>query len=290
MRIGFRNQLTARQIEINSVLCVGLDPEVEKMPMRFRMLSSDDATAVLMWMMWVVDQTAPHACMFKPQHAHWEEIPGGEQALIMLIAYIHHRYPNILVFIDCKRGDIDRTQNRYRLTHLVREAGDGVNYNGYMGSSTLKSLIDTKYSPGKALVGLGRTSNKEAWEVQDEILKSEMRVWERQVRLQLKWSREFGVLEDAGIVMGAAYFDEETADVEYEHLETARKIVGTDMWFLIPGIGAQKGVIKETVQAAFAGAGTVAISCSSAITNAENPAEAAWKLCNEMRAAGANCN
>ena len=290
--MNFRAALTARQIAVNSLLCVGLDPLLEKVPQtvldHFGCRTWEDiteelqGTVVLYWMKGVVDATALYASMFKPQRAHWEALVGGAEALRSIVAYIHEKYPDIPVFLDCKRGDIDRTQRQYRDAHFLLDGVDGMNYNGYMGSDTLKALVDPKY-PGRALVGLGRTSNPAAWRVQDRLLADVRIVWEAMVRDILDWSTEFGVLENAGVVMGAAHKSPYTSEPIYSrHLVKGREIVGNQLWFLIPGIGKQGGFVEETVKAAYAGAGSIAINSSSAISESDDPGTAAKKTRDEI--------
>lgn len=287
--MGFRQRLKERQIAAQTVLSVGLDPQVEKIPHVIRAVTKSDAIAVYLWMQKDVDATAEYASVFKPQLAHWLAIDGGLEVLHLLIVHIHLNHPDIPVFLDCKVGDISSTQRQYMRAHLGLGQADGMNYNGYMGKDTLKSLVSPEY-PGRALVGLGRTSNAEAWEVQDAKMEDGRPYWEFMVGRLLAWSEEFGVLEDAGVVMGAAYPDPTDATKIYsEHLYRARGIIGDKMWELIPGIGTQGGAIKETVQAAYIGPGTIAVNSSSAITNvtmeanfAEASAAAAKNLRDEM--------
>ncbi len=283
---GFRAMLVGRETAVNSVLSVGLDPLQEKIPKVVMAVCTSVADAVLLWMMRIVDATAPYALMYKPQHAHWSAIPGGLEALRTLIAYIHLKYPDIPVFMDCKRGDIDRTQQQYREAHFTLEGADGMNYNGYMGSDTLANLVDQNHL-GRALVGLGRTSNPKAWAVQDRLLQDGRRVWEASVQDILDWSEEFGVINDAGVVMGAAHKDPNDPDKVYsQHLIRAREITGTRLWYLLPGIGAQEGFVKETILAAYQGRGTIAVGSSSAIDFASSGpdyAEAAGMVAMQTR-------
>ncbi len=295
----FREMLTVRQKEINSVVCVGLDPLLEKIPDNVQghhQYLHPDASMVFTWMRKIVDATAPFASMFKPQHAHWEAIPDGTKALRDLITYIHRHHPSIPVFMDCKRGDIARTQERYGHAHLGLEGADGMNYNGWMGKDVPEALIDPN-RPGRALVGLGRTSNPAAWEIQDILLPDGRRLWEFMVERFLVWSQDLGVIEDAGVVMGAAHKNLHDPDEIYSwHLYQAREIVGQKMWFLIPGIGTQGGFIEETVKSSFVGAGSVAINSSSGIIFASSgedfakaAAEKAEELRDQIRFAGGEC-
>lgn len=286
---GFREHLAERQEKINSLLCVGLDPLIEKLP---EVISRRDIAIyddVHVWMQEIVDATTPFACMFKLQRAHWEAIKGGEKALRGVIEHIHRVYPDIPVFLDCKRGDIDRTQRQYREAHFTLDGVDGMNYNGYMGKDTLKSLVDPEHLE-RALVGLGRTSNPEAWEVQDQILFdpriTDLRLWEFMVDRIRVWSEEFGVIENAGVVMGAAYKRPGGEDIYSSHLENARKIVGNKLWFLIPGVGKQGGAVAETVRVAYSGSGSIAINVSSDIDFASSGpdfAEAAARIAKKYR-------
>ncbi len=296
MSRNFREMLAKRQREINSLVCVGLDPLAEKVPEVISAACTSGWVATLHQMGNIINTTAPFACMFKFQHAHWEAIQGGLDALQVLIAHVHLKHPTIPVFVDCKRGDIDRTRRQYREAQFSFEGADGMNYNGYMGRDTLKSLVDTDH-PGRALVGLGRTSNPDAWEIQDQVLADGRRFWEFMVERLRVWSEEEGVIQDAGVVMGAAHKDPINSGKIYSwHLSRAREIIGNSMWFLIPGIGTQGGFVEETIAPAFFGPGSIAINSSSGITfasskpdYAEAAAKKAEELCLQCRNAGGKC-
>lgn len=306
---GFREMLTARQKTVNSLVCVGLDPLPEKLPAcvpeknshsRFGERSKDLANFIAKWMFDIVDATAPYVSMFKPQKAHWEAFLHGQQALQSVINYIHIRCPDIPVFEDCKRGDIDRTQARYREAQLGLDGADGMNFSPYMGKECMQFLIDKEKYPGRALVGLCHTSNKSAREVQDVMVKhgDTMRpYWEFMAINIHNWATELGVIADAGLVMAAAYeYPKGSGNIFSEHLARVRGLVNDRLWFLIPGIGTQDGFVEETVRASFTGPGSIAISSSSDIifaSSGEDYAEAAARKAEELRdqirAAGGNC-
>lgn len=280
MKKGFREMLAERQEKLGSFLCVGLDPLEEKMPSRF--LNNPRSIQIAEWMKWVVDETAPFTSMYKPQRAHWESIPNGEAQLRMVIEHIKTRYPDIPVFLDCKRGDIDRTQQRYREAHFTIDGADGMNFSPYMGKDTMEALVDKEHM-GRALVGLCYTTNKTAREVQDEPMASGLFSWEFYALKILKWAQELGVTENAGLVMAAAYENPKgSGEVYSAHLKRCRELIGDLLWFLIPGVGTQGGFLKETIKAGFVGWGTIAINSSSGIIFAEDPAAEAKKLHDEM--------
>ena len=252
--IGFRQKLAERQRKADTLVCVGLDPLAEKMPEWLRGQKGSAAGDIEAWMSDIADATAKFASMFKPQIAHWEAISGGVEALRRLINHIHCAFPDIPVFLDCKRGDIARTQKQYRIACLDMLGADGMNFSPYMGKDCMAALVD-KENMGRALVGLCYTSNHDAREVQDVTVNCAfgrtMSYWQFIAERTLDWAQELGVVEDAGLVMAAAYENPKLSKHVYsEHLTICRKIVGNHLWFLIPGVGAQGGYIEETVRAA----------------------------------------
>ncbi len=280
--------LKERQEAIKSLVCVGLDPLPEKLP---PCLNSDlsiphlDAD-ILTWMEKIVDATAPYASMFKPQRAHWEAFPNGTLALQKLIQYIKREYPDIPVFLDCKRGDIGKTQQRYQIAHFEIDGADGMNFSPYMGKDCMEFLVNKKHLE-RALVGLCFTSNPSARETQDIKLADGRYYWEFIAEKTLKWAESLGVAENAGLVMAAAFESpENSGKIFSRHLTRCREIVGDKLWFLIPGIGAQRGFIAETVRASFVGYGSIAINSSSEIifaSSGEDFASAAAEKARQLR-------
>jgi orotidine-5'-phosphate decarboxylase len=282
---GFRTKLAERQSKAKSLVCVGLDPLLEKLP---KCLEGAHTTAYVVenWMTDIAQATGEYASMFKPQIAHWEAIPGGIDALKITVANIHDMFPDIPVFLDCKRGDIARTQQQYRVACFDNLGADGINFSPYMGKDCMAALVE-KANPGRALVGLCYTSNPDAREIQDILLHDGKRLWQFIAERTLAWARELGVVENAGLVMAAAYKNPKgSGNIYSEHLVSCRQIVSNDLWFLIPGVGAQGGFIIETVRAAYKGPGSIAINSSSEInfaSSGEDYAEAAAQKARELR-------
>lgn len=264
MKIGFRRKLAERQEEVNSLVCVGFDPLEEKIPKFIK--GGQTWSRILIQMREIIDATAKYACMFKFQSAHYEAIPGGREVLQAMVDYIHTKYPDIPVFLDCKRGDINRTQGRYRIAHFEIDGVDGMNYSPYMGKDCMEYLIDKNHL-GRAIVGLCYTSNLSARETQDVKLADGRFYWEFIAETTLGWAEELGIVKDAGLVMAAAYeWPKGSGSIFSEHLLRCREIVGDKLWFLNPGVGTQGGFVAETIKASYLGPGTIAISSSSAIT------------------------
>ena len=97
----FIEKLQNRWNESQSLLCVGLDPDVNRFPAHLQ----DQPDRIYAFCTAVVDATAPFACAFKPQIAYFASC-GAEDELQAIIAYIHQNHPSIPVVLDSKRGDI----------------------------------------------------------------------------------------------------------------------------------------------------------------------------------------
>lgn len=285
MEKGFRQKLAERQKKIGSLVCGGLDPLPDKLPDCI-LPGRPVADRILVQMCEIIDATAKYTCMYKPQRAHYEAIPNGPETLQAIIEKVHLDHPGIPVFVDCKRGDIARTQQRYRVAHFEIDGADGMNFSPYMGKDCMEQLVD-KDHPGRAIVGLCYTSNLSARPVQDKEMADGRPYWEFIAEATLRWAEELGIIENAGLVMAAAYeWPKGSGNIFSNHLTRCREIVGDKLWFLIPGIGTQGGFIAETVKAAYRGLGTIAINSSSGITFASmdsNFAEAAGKKARELR-------
>lgn len=299
MEKGFRRILAERQKKTNSLVCVGLDPLEEKIPECIH--SGETWDRIASHMKEIIKATAKYACMFKPQVAHYEAIYKGRKALQSIVEFIHDEHPDIPVFLDCKRGDIDRTQKQYRIAHFEIDGVDGMNFNPYMGKDCMEQLVD-RNRLGRAIVGLCYTSNPAAREIQDLIVSLGPNyyspLWEIIASKTLRWAEELGIVENAGLVMAAAYEKVKgSGEIYSEHLSRCREIVGDKLWFLIPGIGTQGGFVKETVKAAFMGPGSIVINSSSGIIFASSGndfAEAARrearKLAEQIRETRRGCS
>ena len=286
--LNFREKLKRRQKKVNSLVCLGLDPLPEKLPdcIKTEFGYGFEQREIILWMIDIVEATTPYISMIKLQKAHYEALKNGNLILHDIICYIHRFHPDIPVFLDCKRGDIGRTQQRYRVAHFEIDRADGINFNPYMGKDCMEALFDPKH-PGRAIVGLCYTSNPSAREIQDVKLNDGRFYWEFIAETIHRWAFEIGINKNAGLVMAAAYENPKgSGKIFSRHLSHAREIVGNDLWFLIPGIGTQGGFVEETVKAAYTGPGSIAINSSSGIifaSSGDDYAEAAGKKAKKLR-------
>ncbi len=219
----------------SSRLCLGLDPEPERLPAPW----TRDITRLYDFCAAMVDATADLVCAYKPQIAHFAAV-GGEAQLERLIRHIHERAPGVPVILDAKRGDIGSTARHYAREAFERYGADALTVSPFMGGDSLDPYMDAY--PDRGLFVLCRTSNPAADDLQalelcgDETAPGE-RVFERVARLVAgDWNRT-GQL---GLVTGAT---------RPEDIHAVRAIAPT-LPLLIPGIGAQGGELDATVRAA----------------------------------------
>ncbi|HEX5126838.1 MAG TPA: orotidine-5'-phosphate decarboxylase [Rhodocyclaceae bacterium] len=241
----FFDSLNAAWQRNNSLLCVGLDPEVARFPDYLR----GKPNGIFDFCKSIIDATADLVCAFKPQIAYFAGAAAEDQ-LLSLVAYIHTAYPGIPVILDAKRGDIGATAAQYAREAFDRYRADALTVNPYMGFDSIEPYLD--YSD-RGLIVLCRTSNPGGSDLQNLDVGGGRKLYQHVAGLVAdKWNCH----KQCALVVGAT-FPQELAEV--------RSIVG-EMPLLVPGIGAQGGDVKATVTAGCTARGTgLMINSSRAI-------------------------
>ena len=261
----FMQLLRERWVGSDSLVCVGLDPEPAKFPASF----ARDPDAVFAFCRAIADATAPYACAFKPQIAHFAAL-GAEDALARLVAHLHAAHPGIPVILDSKRGDIGSTAQHYAAEAFDRYRADAVTANPYLGRDSVQPFLDRA---DKGVVVLCRTSNPGAADFQD--LDVDGRPLYQHVAEKV--AREWNGHGNCALVVGATW---------PEQLREVRAIAG-DLPFLVPGVGAQGGDVEAVVRNGRTADGTgLVVSSSRAILYAsqgEDFAEAAAAAARTLR-------
>jgi orotidine-5'-phosphate decarboxylase len=224
---GFIARLTAAARRNNSLVCVGLDPELERLPARVRTASAP----FFEFNKCIIDATADLACCYKPQFAHYAAL-GAEDQLLATIRYIHERHPGLPVILDSKRGDIGSTAVKYAQESFERYEADAVTVNPYLGFDSVEPYL--KWAD-RGVIILCRTSNPGARDFQD--LDSGGRRLYRHVAERV--AQHWNAAGNCMLVIGATY-PQELAEI--------RAVVG-DLPFLVPGVGAQGGDVAAAVRA-----------------------------------------
>lgn len=260
----FVDRLRLRWRQSSSLLCVGLDPDPARFP---RCLAGRD-DAIFEFCKSIVESTHDLVCAFKPQIAYFAS-QRAEAQLEALIQHIKATYPDIVVVLDAKRGDIGSTAEHYAREAFERYRADAVTLSPYLGFDAIAPFL--AYADKGAIV-LCRTSNAGGSDLQCANV-SGRPLFEHVARLV---SGSWNAQGQCALVVGATYPSE---------LALVRQIVG-EMPLLVPGIGAQGGDIEATVKAGQTPQGGMMINSSRAILyagNGEDFGDAARRVALETR-------
>jgi len=265
--VNFIDKLSAAWTRNDSLLCVGLDPDLARFPAHLK----DQPDAIVQFCTAIIDATADLACAFKPQIAYFAAL-GAEDQLEEICRYLRDTYPHIPLILDAKRGDIGATAHQYAREAFERYGADAVTVSPYMGSDSVEPYFDW---PERGVIVLCRTSNAGGSDLQFLDVGG-VPLYQHVAKLVAeKWNRN----GQCALVVGAT-FPEELAQV--------RKIIG-DMPLLVPGVGAQGGDVEATVRSGRTSNGTgMMINSSRAILYAaaqegEDFAAAARRVARETR-------
>ena len=210
----------------NSLLCVGLDIDQEKM---HKFLFDSSKTPYLDFNKSIIDTTKDIVCAYKINMAFYEVF--GNEGFDLLEKTIDYIPKDIIIILDGKRNDIGNTAKKYAQSLFETFNADAATVNPYLGIDGVKPFLEYK---DKCSFILCRTSNYSAGDFQD--LESNKIPLYEIVADKIKNWNSYG---NCGAVVGATYPDE---------LKKIRVILGDEILILIPGIGAQGGDVEKTVK------------------------------------------
>ncbi len=264
----FKEKLQQAWKASDSMVCVGLDPQLDRLPKSIRA----SRKPFLEFNKRIIDATIAHACSYKPQFAYY----AGENRLDELfetMAYLREVAPDRVVILDAKRGDIGSTADQYAREAFEVYQADAVTVNPYMGGDTLVPF--TRFAE-KGVVVLCKTSNPGSAELQDLVLeKGHPLYMEIAHNAAARWNEN----NNLALVVGATYPDE---------LARIRSVIG-EIPLLVPGIGAQGGDLEATLKAGLCSDGWgLMINSSRGILYAstgDDFAEASGEAASELKSA-----
>jgi orotidine 5'-phosphate decarboxylase subfamily 2 len=253
--VAYFERLRALAKERRTQLCVGLDPDPERI--------DGGAAGALRHCREVARQTEEHVCCFKPNSAFWEQYgPDGWKALLEL----HEEFSQTPFLLDAKRGDMGNTMRAYATAVFKTLAMDAATVQGYMGGDSLEEF--TRYEDRGVYV-VCRSSNPGAEDLQHLDARGEplfLRVAELAERVNTH--------DNVGLVVGA------TAPDAIADVRRASRLP-----FLIPGVGAQGGDVAGSVRAAWNGdPASCLVSASRSVLFAKSPEREAASLQSQMNA------
>jgi orotidine-5'-phosphate decarboxylase len=220
----FAERLVSISRENDSLVCVGLDTDLQKIP-QFLLKEEDP---LLAFNRRIIDATSDLVCAYKPNMAFYEaQGSKGWEALKKTCEHIPNQIP---VIIDAKRGDIGNTARMYAKAIFQELKGDAVTVNPYMGKDAVSPFLE--YEDRCAFV-LCLTSNQGAKDFQFSFVEGRP-LYELVAEKVASWNEKC----NCGLVVGATH---------PEQLKKIRRIV-PDLPLLIPGIGAQAGDVEATVR------------------------------------------
>ena len=207
-----------------SYLCVGIDPDLDKIPEHIR----NQKNSIYTFSKSIIDSTAKFAVAFKFNIAFFEAYGiDGLASLERLIKYVNKQYPDIFTIADAKRGDIGNSSNRYAKAFFEKFGFDSITVSPYMGRDSIEPFLSFK---DRHTIILALTSNSGAEDFQ--FISSEgKKVYEHVIVESKKWNGNENIM----YVVGAT---------KASYIEEIRKLT-PDTFLLIPGVGSQGGSLKE---------------------------------------------
>lgn len=225
--MNFQEKLDAIVKKNTSLVCVGLDPDLDKLPDHIK----EKDNPLFSFNKEIIDATADLVCAFKPNSAFYEAIgEEGIRELRMTCDYLKMTHPDVPIILDAKRADIGHTNDGYVQYAFDYLQVDAITVQPYLGSEAIAPFLKRT---DKGIIVLCRTSNPGAGELQDLEIKGKKLYEIIAEKVVNDWNKNNNCL----LVIGATYPKE---------LKEIRNIVG-DMTFLVPGVGAQGGEVADIV-------------------------------------------
>ncbi len=215
------SKLQKIQAKNESMICVGMDLDVRKMPGDH----GRNLKGMFEFAQEIINATKDLVCAYKPNLAFYESL--GPEGLSLLTQIIDRIPDDIPVIIDGKRNDIGNTATHYAEALYDRLNADWITFNPYMGYDTLRPFIERK---DRGVFVLCLTSNPGSQDFQMLSVEGKP-LYEVVAEKVAYWNKD----NNCGLVVGA------TAP---EQLRDIRRIAG-DMPLLIPGVGAQGGSLEK---------------------------------------------
>jgi orotidine-5'-phosphate decarboxylase len=282
----FGDRLAAAVEHRRSQLVVGLDPQLDLLPVELRgdahLGREAAADAVARFCNGVIDAVAPYVVAVKPQVAFFELLGGaGFRAFEEVCDYA--RAAGLLVIADAKRGDIGSTARAYASTYLEPRGSnspvaDAVTVNSYLGRDSLEPFVAACRRTGGGVFCLVKTSNPGSSDVQDLVLSDQRPVWHHVAMLVAELGEEVvgeRGLSSIGAVVGATY---------PRAVGEARKLLPQSV-LLLPGVGAQGATPADVARAFTSGPASGLVTVSRSVIYAFRHESADWRTAAAAEAA-----
>jgi orotidine-5'-phosphate decarboxylase len=233
-----------------TMLCVGLDSDLEKIPAHLK----ERPNGLVEFNKKIIDATLEHCVSYKLNTAFYEALGArGWDALEETCEYIPDTHFKIA---DAKRADIGNTSNYYAKAFFERLKFDAVTVAPYMGEDSIRPFLEYE---NKWTIVLGLTSNAGANDFEMQTLSSGEKLYERVLRTVSSWGNPNNLMFVAGATQA-------------KELSNIRNII-PDHFLLVPGVGAQGGSMEEVIKYGKNADGGLLINASRAIIYAGSEAD-----------------
>ncbi len=212
----------------NSIVCFGIDPVIEKIPLQ----QKDVEKKIVNFYSEILATVAENVAAVKPNYAFFAQYGfSGLRALEAIIAAA--KKEKLPVILDAKRGDIGRSSEAYSKEVFEAWKADAVTVSPYMGSDSVAPFINY-CGKGKGVYVLVRTSNPGANDLQQLRTETGRKLFMETAANVVKWHKP-----GLGAVVGA------TNAAELERITKFFAAAKKKIPLLIPGVGAQGGSARE---------------------------------------------
>lgn len=227
-RTGFVDSLK-KEILSKSNICVGLDSDIEKIPSFLKKSSQKDA--ILSFNKKIIDATADIVPAYKLNLAFYYSLGSeGIEAAKLTNQYIKSCYPEIKIIADVKKSEMLRTAELVAKEMFEEFGFDALTQTPWFGYDTIEPFLNYK---DKAVFVICHDSNPSAKDIQDVKLKNGKFLYEHVTDLVAnKWNSSGNILIEAPLTYPNI-------------LKKIVNIAGKNEFFLLAGLGAQGGEIKN---------------------------------------------
>lgn len=220
-----RQQLIDQIFEKKTFLCVGLDTDINKIPVNLR----KEENPIFSFNKAIIDATASYCVAYKPNLAFYECYGlKGMEAFEKTVNYLKKNYPEHFIIADAKRGDIGNTSTMYAKTFFEEYDIDALTVAPYMGEDSVKPFLAYQ---DKWVILLALTSNKGSHDFQFMEDKEGIRLFEKVLAKSQQWGHKENMMYVVGATQGEMFKD-------------IRKWA-PDHFLLVPGVGAQGGSLQD---------------------------------------------
>lgn len=256
--MNFKQKLENIVKKNNSLLCVGLDPDLAKIPLNFLKTKN---SSIFEFNKSIIHETHDLVCAYKPNIAFYEAYGlDGLMELKKTIEYLKNKYPEIPIVLDAKRADIPNAAKMYARSVFEYWDADAVTVYPHLGKNTILPFLEYE---DKLTILLLKTSNPDSGMFQNALVNKKPYYLYLAETIK-KWN-----YDNIGIFVGATHPKE---------MQDIRKVF-PDKIFLSAGLGAQSAEIERAVKAGIDKEKSgIMFNASRSIIYAKNPRQAAKKL------------